>query len=162
VKKSRKQVEWELLWYRHLEFTVPGAPIPKKRAKVGKIRFGPMAGRAIARTPQDTVIYENKIAFFAQQAKIAAGIGEILDCPVRLSVLIYVLRPASAPARQLVPDVKPDYDNILKSLGDGAEGVVWKNDSRIVAGTWEKRYGDPRLEVLVERGEIGPMIQLAV
>jgi Holliday junction resolvase RusA-like endonuclease len=147
-------VTYELTWHRHIEFSVPGEPIPKKRAKVGRIRFGPMAGKAIARTPQDTVIYENKIAFFAQQAKIAAGIGEILDCPVRLTIGIYVSRPASAPARQLVPDVKPDYDNILKSLGDGAEGVIWKNDSRIVAGSFEKLYGDPRLDVIVDRGEI--------
>ncbi len=150
---SRRK-EYELVWCPHLAFTVPGEPVPKARAKVGRIMHGPLKGKPIARTPQKTVVYENKVAMFAQQAREQVGITELLDVPIRLTVMIFVARPASATARQLVPDKKPDYDNILKALGDGAEGALWKNDSRIVAGSWDMRYGDPRLEVFVERGEI--------
>ena len=36
---------------------------------------------------------------------------------------------------------KPDADNVLKTVGDALNGIVWKDDSQIVSASINKRYG---------------------
>jgi Holliday junction resolvase RusA-like endonuclease len=46
---------------------------------------------------------------------------------------------------------KPDGDNMLKAVGDGLNGIAFKDDSQIVCAKVTKQYGDkPGLDVMVE------------
>jgi Holliday junction resolvase RusA-like endonuclease len=130
-----------------LVFTVPGLPQGKGRARFGN-------GRAY--TPAKTVAYEGLIALAGQQAM---GNRALIEAPIYLMVDAFFPIPKSWPkARKqaatssLVWHVaKPDADNILKAVGDGLNGVVWKDDTQIAFAKITKQYAEvPRLQVIVE------------
>lgn len=134
-------------------FEVPGEPVAKGRARVST--FG---GHIRMHTPQKTVNYESMVAVVAQQAM--AG-NPPLTGPVMLSVYA-VFQPPKSWSKKLqqlnfeTPQFvvkKPDFDNVLKALCDGMNGVVWVDDSQVaVLGQCCKVYGNrPRVEVTVAR-----------
>jgi Holliday junction resolvase RusA-like endonuclease len=50
---------------------------------------------------------------------------------------------------EITPTKRPDLDNIVKAIKDGANGVAWVDDSQVVDVSASKRYGTPRVEVEV-------------
>lgn len=146
-----------------ITFTVPGTPVAKGRPIAST--FG---GRVRMRTPARTERYEAQVAVFANQAM--AGRAPI-DDPV--SVTVTAIMPiaaswskkkrADALAGLLRPVGRPDLDNIAKSVGDGCNGIVWTDDSRIVDLRVVKRYGEhPALEVRVEAACLAAAMVAAV
>lgn len=130
-----------------IRFTVPGLPQGKGRARFGN-------GRTY--TPAKTVAYEGLIALAGQQAM--AG-RELLTAPVYIQVHAFFPIPASWSKKRRVAAAtrltwhtgKPDGDNVLKAVGDGLNGIVWKDDSQVAFAKVLKHYADtPRLEVFVE------------
>lgn len=128
-------------------FTVPGLPQGKGRARFGN-------GRTY--TPAKTVAYEGLIALAGQQAMNGRG---LLEKPVYLTVNAFFPIPASwskkrkdAAASSLAwHSSKPDGDNILKAVGDGLNGIVWKDDSQIAFSKVTKQYDPtPRVEIMIE------------
>lgn len=139
-------------------FTVPGAPVPKGRARSRVVHAN---GRSFVShyTPAETANYENLVRMCA---KDAMHDRYPLDGPIRLEVTVVIPIPASwsgrkqrAAAQGLVGATKkPDIDNYLKSVSDGCNGVVWVDDSQIVELTARKMYGDvPRVIVYAELGD---------
>lgn len=124
-----------------IRFTVPGAPQGK-----GRPRFSTRGGFARAFTPQKTVAYEGLIALAAQD--VMAG-APPLEGPVRVDAVATFPIPkswskkrrAEAEAGRVYHVSKPDRDNIDKAIGDGLNGVVWKDDSQVAAGETVKVYG---------------------
>ena len=113
-------------------FKVDGVPVPKGRARYVK------RGNFIQTyTPEKTRTYETLIKDAARQAM---GGSEPLETPVSLYLYIRVPIPASATKKRLQaisdgsekPIKKPDASNILKSVEDGMNGVVYKDDSQII------------------------------
>lgn len=52
---------------------------------------------------------------------------------------------------EVLPIVKPDCDNYIKSCLDSLNGIVWKDDALITDIRAKKRYAEfPRIEVDVE------------
>jgi Holliday junction resolvase RusA-like endonuclease len=52
----------------------------------------------------------------------------------------------------VLPNVKPDWDNISKSVCDSLKRIVWEDDKQVVMGRVRKMYAErPRLEVAVWR-----------
>jgi Holliday junction resolvase RusA-like endonuclease len=45
--------------------------------------------------------------------------------------------------------VKPDIDNLKKTVLDALEGVVWARDQLIVSCLVTKRYGEPGITLCV-------------
>ena len=124
-----------------IAFTVPGQPQGKARARVGMIN-----GHARMFTPAKTAAYEGLIATVAQQAMRDR---ELFEGPCSISLDVVLQIPASwskrkqamAEAGSIKPTTKPDVDNVLKAVGDGCNGVVWRDDSQVVQVTMAKRYG---------------------
>lgn len=132
-----------------LAFSLPGAPKGK-----GRPRFVRATGRTYS--PADTVSYENAIKFAAHQAM---GARPLIDKAVELRVTAVFPIPASWPKRKwadavagvISPTVKPDCDNVIKSVADALNGVVWHDDKQIVRATIWKKYGEkPELLIYVD------------
>ena len=88
-------------------FTVPGRPRGKERPRMGR------NGKFY--TPRTTREYEESVAWFAK----AAYKGEPTKDPVRLDMTI-----RSSKSRA-------DTSNILKSIEDGMNGIVYVDDKQI-------------------------------
>ena len=67
--------------------------------------------------------------------------------PVAVEVIFYLPRPASVSAsKRPYPIVPPDLDKLARGLldGIGQSGVIWGDDSQVIALTAFKRYADDR------------------
>jgi Holliday junction resolvase RusA-like endonuclease len=98
--------------------------------------------------------------------------GEPLDCPLKVSILFVMLRPAghygtgknegklkaSAPCWH---STKSDVDNILKSTLDAMTGILWRDDCRVSMAMVEKRYvkqgEQPMVVIRVEKLDGNPL-----
>ena len=125
----------------NVAFAVPGPVQGKGRARIVKIGgFSRMA------TPSKTVAYEGLIAMYAAQAMAGAA---PFDVAMSIEVRVTVAVPASwsrrkreaALAGTLIPTSKPDMDNVLKSVGDGCNGVLWVDDRLISAVSMSRAFG---------------------
>ncbi len=135
-----------------ITFTVPGEPIAKGRAKVSTLN-----GAVRMLTPQRTVRYESTVALFARQAM---GGRALFSGPVAVSVHAVFQVPKSWSNKRLAANLvkpeycvkRPDFDNVLKALCDGMNGIVWVADSQVAVFAHSgKVYGDrPRVDVVVE------------
>ena len=125
-----------------ISLTIYGHPVPKARARTVRTR----GGRTVSYTPAKTESWEDSIRAQALQSRP----GRLLDGPLALEATFYLLRPKSKPKRVLYPAWRPDLDNLVKSVKDALEGIIYTNDSRIVDEVARKRYGDPpRVEITI-------------
>jgi Holliday junction resolvase RusA-like endonuclease len=138
------------------KFTVIGEPKGK-----GRPRFNPYARKSRPRTPEDTLIYENRIGWEYRQQCVEAFPD---NTPVKMSIHAYYAIPKSeSKKRKLLtesgkmrPTKKPDIDNVVKVFADALNGVAYHDDTQIVSLTCEKYYSyEPRVEVRLESIEGG-------
>ncbi len=132
-------------------FKVDGTPVPKGRARYAR------RGNFISTyTPEKTRTYETLIKDAAIEAM---GASEALQTPVSLYLYIRVPIPASATKKRLQaiasgeekPTKKPDASNILKSVEDAMNSVVYKDDSQIVNIHITKVYSSvPGVDICVK------------
>jgi len=115
-----------------LTFKVDANPVGKQRA-----RYAKRGNFVQTYTPDKTRNYESLIKEAAIQAM---GSNEILETPVNLYLYIRAPIPQSYSKKRLEaclngsekPIKKPDASNVLKSVEDAMNGVVYKDDSQIV------------------------------
>lgn len=130
-----------------IQFAVPGQPQGKGRARVGRV------GKHVRMfTPEKTVAYEGLIALAAQDAMAGAP---PLEGPVKVTAFATFAIPASwskkRKAEARFHTGKPDADNIAKAIGDGLNGILWRDDSQVAICIVAKVYGDiPGLVIAVE------------
>ena len=113
-------------------FKVDANPVGKQRA-----RYVKRGNFVQAYTPEKTRTYE---ALIRDAAIEAMGASEPLETPVTLYLYIRVLIPKSHSKKKVEaclngldqPIKKPDASNILKSVEDGMNGIVYKDDSQII------------------------------
>ena len=132
-------------------FKVDANPVGKQRARY--VRRG---NHISTYTPEKTRSYETLIK---ESAKQAMGSSEPLETPVSLYLYIRVPIPASATKKRLQaisdgsekPTKKPDASNILKSVEDGMNGVVYHDDSQIINIHVTKVYSSvPGVDICVK------------
>lgn len=139
------------------EFSIPGAPIPKGRARSRIVAKG---GASFARhyTPAKTRVAE---------ATLAARVMQFcppwpLSGPIELSVEFMLPIPPSWSKRkrsaalhgELQHTSRPDLDNLLKLLKDALNGLFWIDDRQIVSVAAAKSYAEvPCTAVRIE--EVG-------
>jgi Holliday junction resolvase RusA-like endonuclease len=132
-------------------FTVYGIPVPKARPRFRRI------GKFVSTyTAAKTKTYEDQVR---DAARLAMGSTEPLETPVSVYFYLSVPVPASYSKKRTQaclsgeekPIKKPDLTNVGKSLEDGMNGIVYKDDSQIVNLHMTKVYSnEPRVEILVK------------
>lgn len=116
-------------------FTVPGKPQGKGRPRAS--RDGHMY------TPKKTREYETLIAMCYRMKG-----GKLFEGYIQLDITALYPLPKSmskadkqrAVLGELLPDKKPDGDNIEKAVADALNGVAYEDDRQIVSASWKKRY----------------------
>lgn len=124
------------------EFKIPGKVQAKQRPRMNLHN-----GRVY--TPQPTINYENFVkmcyADYANQmgwtpieGAIRAEIGVFMPIPKSDSKKKRALKISG----QIRPTVKPDADNIAKSVLDALNGLAYADDKQIVECEVKKYYGE--------------------
>tara|TARA_R110000868_G_scaffold74752_5_gene216287 strand:+ start:368 stop:787 length:420 start_codon:yes stop_codon:yes gene_type:complete len=135
-----------------LTFEIPGVPVPKGRARSTR------SGHHY--TPAKTRAYEQLVALYARKAM---GKSKPLTCPIDLAVYFDLPIPKSwsAPKRKFAEEdfikhtTRPDADNLLKSIKDGCNGVLWLDDSQVWKVMACKSYGTvPRATVQISWSDV--------
>jgi Holliday junction resolvase RusA-like endonuclease len=125
-----------------LEFDVPCEPR-------GWQRDTPLGyGRSVKTAAE--AAYQRDIARYARRAKDAAGATGLIRGGVRLAVVARIAVPksyakakrADCLAGRILPILKPDFDNIAKSVADALTGVLWVDDKQVVAGSCLKMWAE--------------------
>ena len=119
-------------------FSVYGEVVPKGRPRFTR------QGRTY--TPKKTHDYESEVSMMA---KAAMGSSDPLETPVAVYVYVNLQIPKSYSKKRteacLRGSERPikktgDLDNMVKTILDGMNGIVYKDDSQIVSLHATKRY----------------------
>lgn len=134
-----------------IRFEVAGKPVPWARSGGnGKVRF----------TPAKVRHNQNYIKMLAAEAMKGRP---PMDGPLRLSMAAVLPVPSSwtkkkqaqALNKEIFPTGKPDLDNLVKSVKDACNQIVYVDDAQVVFSSQGKSYGDrPRLII-----EIAPVTE---
>ena len=125
-----------------IEFTLYTRAVPKGMPRT---YLNPKTGRPIVAKPPKTRRWEEFVAHAAQDHLTE---DTPLDCPLKLKAYVYVPRPKSCPKSRLFPTVRPDLKNLIASVEDGMNGILYVDDRLICMHDTGKFYGDPpRVEI---------------
>jgi Holliday junction resolvase RusA-like endonuclease len=116
-----------------ISFTVPGLPYAQPRQRH---RIAGAGGKRFVQnyTPKDDPVNEFKAS--VRLAFAQAYSGQPLAGPIAISALFVFPRPGrliwkKRPMPRQYHDVKPDADNLLKSLKDALKSLAWADDSQV-------------------------------
>ena len=130
-----------------INFVIPGRVQAKQRPRFnGKFAY----------TPKQTVEYENWIrtCLLDKYKKIKP-----FEEPLKAKIIAYYEIPKSTSKKkkqqmlncEIFPTVKPDTDNIAKSILDSLNGIAYLDDKQIVKLEVEKYYSQaPSTVVMIE------------
>lgn len=134
-----------------VHFHIEGTPVPKKRP-----RFSTQGGIVRSYTDKGTRNYEDHVNLSSRAAMGSTG---PLETPVGVYLYVRLPVPKSRSKKRTEaalgglekPICKPDIDNLAKSLLDGMNGVVFKDDSQIVSLHVTKVYASvPGVDIMVK------------
>lgn len=122
-----------------MRFTIPGRPFGKMR---------PRKGRFTVYDPKENREYEDLV-----RKSLERDIGmvpEPVSHPIWLNITCYFSVPKRTPkktreamlAGKIYPMVKPDVDNIAKSIMDALNGYYYIDDKQVVLLRVQKLYGE--------------------
>ena len=116
-------------------------PVPKGRPRVT---------RYATFTPKKTLVFEKEIAHLARTYYTKKPLEG------HLAVLLKFYLKRGKTVKIQYPTVKPDIDNLIKSVLDPLNGIIWGDDSQIVEIAVSKRYETdkkpPGIELTVLEG----------
>lgn len=130
-----------------LHFVVPGEPVPKGRARTRVVTTKSGKSFATHYTPADTKAYEAHVKLLCQvAANQARWLWTDKD---RFTLTIRVYRTHEGAGG--------DWDNYAKAASDAINGIAFRDDRYIRAGsvTVMQDRARPRLEITVQRHRIG-------
>lgn len=119
-------------------FNIPGKVQAKQRPRFnGKFAY----------TPKETIAYEN----WVRTCYLEKYRGQpILENPLKVKIIAYYEIPKSTSKKKrlemkddkVFPTVKPDTDNIAKSILDSLNNIAYLDDKQVVKLEVEKHYSD--------------------
>lgn len=134
-----------------VNFSIEANPVPK-----GRPRFRRTKTFITTYTPKKTLDFEDLVR---QHAKEAMGPTDLLETPVWIALYFRLPIPASYSKKRSEaclngsekPIKRPDLDNLIKSVLDGMNGVVFKDDSQITVMHCTKVYSNvPGVNIVVK------------
>ena len=119
-------------------FNIPGKIQAKQRPRFnGKFVY----------TPKQTINYEN----WVKECYLEKWSGvKPTEKPLKVKIIAFYEIPKSTSKKKkqemledrIYPTIKPDTDNIAKSILDSLNGIAYKDDKQVVSLTVEKRYSE--------------------
>ena len=95
----------------------------------------PRFGRGKTYTAKDTTLFEKAIGIVAMKSFSGPPSNEALHV-----VINFVFKRPKSTKRKYMT-VRPDLDNLVKSVTDALNNILYTDDSQIVKLTIEKKYG---------------------
>jgi len=138
-----------------LKIHIPGQPRGKERARSRIVKQKNGNQFVSHYTPTKTKTNENNISTYAQMAMVGK---KPIEDPIKITLLFMFDIPTSWPKwkkelalTEIAHTAKPDVDNLVKSVLDGFNGIVWTDDCLVVSVKAEKRYSlKPCVYAIVE------------
>ncbi len=124
-----------------ISFTIPGRIKGWQRARYNS-KTGAVFNSADLQTSQ---------ALIKDFANRAMGLCNPMDGAIKLDVQIFIGRPKSHTGKKRVTYVSsfPDTDNLLKTIGDSLNHIVWHDDRQIADTHLVRIYTDGQESVCV-------------
>lgn len=104
-----------------IEFFIDGNPVGKERPRIGK--------HGNVYTPSKTVDYQKNVGQSALVARNRAGIFAPLEDSIFVEMKMYFVTTKS-----------PDIDNVIKSVLDGMNKIMYKDDAQVIALECQKYF----------------------
>lgn len=123
-------------------FTI--SPVPKGRPK-----FSTVGGFPRAVTPSKTRRFEKQIAILATELNIKKNWKPITGKPIKVEIIFFLERPKHIPKSRTLPIVKPDLDNLYKSVTDALNEIVWEDDNLICEAQIKKEYSSDKAFIVL-------------
>jgi Holliday junction resolvase RusA-like endonuclease len=137
-----------------IKFFVHGIPKPKARARTVRNK---KTGNVHSFTPDTTATWEQSVLVQALEHKPDQPWNE----PLGVGLIFNLIRPTSISKKRKWPSVKPDLDNLSKSVLDALNGVYYTDDSRICEMVIRKRYSQtPGVEVTIWKIDNPPEVKI--
>jgi Holliday junction resolvase RusA-like endonuclease len=133
-----------------ITITLTGAPVGK-----GRPRVSTRNGFVRTFTPEKTRNYEAALRIAGQQemqgrAPIEGPVAIVMSAIFPIPESWSRKKRDAALRGEIKPSVKPDIDNLLKTL-DALNEVVWRDDKQIVSAQIAKVYGPAPLLAITVR-----------
>lgn len=123
------------------KIAMPVTPVGKARARV--TRFG-------AFTPKATKDFEANV-----RAHLRIARAPMIDGALVVDMLCVFPRPKGKAAQmRQFHMVKPDADNVCKSILDAGNGILWADDSQVMSLRVTKAYGEPQVILAVRQATL--------
>ena len=134
------------------EFKIPGKAQAKQRPRMGR--------SGIVYTPKETLVYENYVRMcYSDYANQFGWLPYENQVRAEIEVLVAVPKSDSKTKKKakiegmIRPAVKPDCDNLAKSILDSLNGLAYHDDKQVVEFSVKKYYAE-NAEVRVRLTEV--------
>ena len=134
------------------EFKIPGKAQAKQRPRMGR--------SGIVYTPKETLVYENYVKMcYSDYAKQFGWLPYENQVRAEIEVLVAVPKSDSKTKKKakiegmIRPAVKPDCDNLAKSILDSLNGLAYHDDKQVVELSVKKYYAE-KAEVKIKLSEV--------
>ena len=134
------------------EFKIPGKAQAKQRPRMGR--------SGIVYTPKETLVYENYVKMcYSDYAKQFGWLPYENQVRAEIEVLVAVPKSDSKTKKKakiegmIRPAVKPDCDNLAKSILDSLNGLAYHDDKQVVELVVKKYYAE-NAEVKIKLSEV--------
>ena len=134
------------------EFKIPGKAQAKQRPRMGR--------SGIVYTPKETLVYENYVKMcYSDYAKQFGWLPYENQVSAEIEGLVAVAKSDSKTKKKakiegmIRPAVKPDCDNLAKSILDSLNGLAYQDDKQVVELSIKKYYAE-NAEVRVRLTEV--------
>ena len=134
------------------EFKIPGKAQAKQRPRMGR--------SGIVYTPKETLVYENYVKMcYSDYANQFGWLPYESQVRAEIEVLVAVPKSDSKTKKKakiegmIRPAVKPDCDNLAKSILDSLNGLAYQDDKQVVE-LFVKKYYAENAEVRVRLTEV--------
>lgn len=140
-----------------MKIIIPGIPQPKQSARFRNVKSKTAGKKDFIMSYQKKSVVDNANNISKVALSQLPPDFKPYDCAItaKVTFVFPVLSSWNKSTKQLFESgeiiyktSKPDVDNLLKSLFDGLNGVVFIDDSRVSKAFVEKIYGkEPRIEI---------------